>query len=90
MTVKVGINGFGRIGRLAFRRIKEVSDDIEVARTVKLPPLPTKTTAYANTFRVRYLDEVGESFRQRIPEKIGTKQLEKWTLVIPMLVIPPE
>ncbi|HBK6582702.1 TPA: hypothetical protein LND12_002309, partial [Enterococcus faecium] len=24
MTVKVGINGFGRIGRLAFRRIKEV------------------------------------------------------------------
>ena len=67
-----------------------LSDDIEVARTVKLPPLPTKTTAYANTFRVRYLDEVGESFRQRIPEKIGTKQLEKWTLVIPMLVIPPE
>ena len=67
-----------------------LSDDVEVARTVKLPPLPTKTTAYANTFRVRYLDEVGESFRQRIPEKIGTKQLEKWTLVIPMLVIPPE
>ncbi|WP_071131418.1 type I glyceraldehyde-3-phosphate dehydrogenase [Enterococcus timonensis] len=30
MTVKVGINGFGRIGRLAFRRIMEVSDDIEV------------------------------------------------------------
>lgn len=30
MTVKVGINGFGRIGRLAFRRIKEVSEDIEV------------------------------------------------------------
>ena len=24
MTVKVGINGFGRIGRLAFRRIQEV------------------------------------------------------------------
>lgn len=67
-----------------------LSDDIEVARTVKLPPLPTKTTAYTNTFRVRYLDEVGESFRQRIPEKIGTKKLEKWTLVIPMLVIPPE
>ncbi|WP_099222157.1 type I glyceraldehyde-3-phosphate dehydrogenase [Listeria costaricensis] len=30
MTVRVGINGFGRIGRLAFRRIKEVSGDIEV------------------------------------------------------------
>lgn len=30
MTIKVGINGFGRIGRLAFRRIREVSSDIEV------------------------------------------------------------
>ena len=33
MTVKIGINGFGRIGRLAFRRILELSDtasDIEV------------------------------------------------------------
>lgn len=31
MTVKIGINGFGRIGRLAFRRIHELnSDEIEV------------------------------------------------------------
>ncbi len=33
MTVKIGINGFGRIGRLAFRRIFELgaqSNDIEV------------------------------------------------------------
>ncbi|GLB47129.1 type I glyceraldehyde-3-phosphate dehydrogenase [Philodulcilactobacillus myokoensis] len=31
MTVKIGINGFGRIGRLAFRRIKALnSSDIEV------------------------------------------------------------
>lgn len=29
MSIKVGINGFGRIGRLAFRRIQEI-DDIEV------------------------------------------------------------
>jgi glyceraldehyde 3-phosphate dehydrogenase len=31
MTVKIGINGFGRIGRLAFRRIHELgasSNDI--------------------------------------------------------------
>lgn len=27
MTVKIGINGFGRIGRLAFRRILELQDD---------------------------------------------------------------
>ncbi|MFD1123943.1 type I glyceraldehyde-3-phosphate dehydrogenase [Lentilactobacillus raoultii] len=32
MTVKIGINGFGRIGRLAFKRIHELhSDQIEVA-----------------------------------------------------------
>ena len=30
MTTKVGINGFGRIGRLAFRRIAATSDDLEV------------------------------------------------------------
>ena len=31
MTVKIGINGFGRIGRLAFKRIHELkSNDIEV------------------------------------------------------------
>ena len=30
MTTKVGINGFGRIGRLAFRRIAEVSDNLEI------------------------------------------------------------
>jgi glyceraldehyde 3-phosphate dehydrogenase len=31
MTVKIGINGFGRIGRLVFRTIKQrVSDDVEV------------------------------------------------------------
>lgn len=30
MTVKVGINGFGRIGRLVFRRILETDSDLEV------------------------------------------------------------
>ena len=31
MTIKVGINGFGRIGRMAFRAIsKDFADDIEV------------------------------------------------------------
>ena len=30
MTTKIGINGFGRIGRLAFRRIFEAAKDLEV------------------------------------------------------------
>lgn len=30
MSIRIGINGFGRIGRLAYRRICEVSKDLEV------------------------------------------------------------
>ena len=30
MTIKVGINGFGRIGRMAFRAIAKDFNDIEV------------------------------------------------------------
>ena len=30
MSIRIGINGFGRIGRLAYRRIREVSKDLEV------------------------------------------------------------
>jgi glyceraldehyde 3-phosphate dehydrogenase len=30
MAIRIGINGFGRIGRLTFRRIQEVSNDLEV------------------------------------------------------------
>ena len=90
VAAKLKKNDSLEIRRTEDGRYVFLSGGIEVARTVKLPPLPKQTTAYADTFRVRYLDEVGESFRQRIPEKIGTKKLEKWTLVIPMLVIPSE
>ena len=90
VAAKLKKNDSLEIRRTEDGRYVFLSGGIEVARTVKLPPLPKQTTAYADTFRVRYLDEVGESFRQRIPEKIGTKKLEKWTLVIPMLVIPPK
>ena len=90
VAAKLKKNDSLEIRRTEDGRYVFLSGGIEVARTVKLPLLPKQTTAYADTFRVRYLDEVGESFRQRIPEKIGTKKLEKWTLVIPMLVIPPK
>lgn len=30
MSIKVAINGFGRIGRLAFRRIKELGDETDL------------------------------------------------------------
>ena len=52
MTVKVGINGFGRIGRLAFRRIKEVSDDIEVVAINDLTSPTCWLTYYNLTLRM--------------------------------------
>ena len=30
MTIKVGINGFGRIGRMVFRAVYNEFDDIEI------------------------------------------------------------
>ena len=30
MTVKIGINGFGRIGRLAFRRIMDLGEKLSL------------------------------------------------------------
>ena len=42
MTVKVGINGFGRIGRLVFRTIKQRHpDEIEVVAVNDLFDSPT-------------------------------------------------
>jgi glyceraldehyde 3-phosphate dehydrogenase len=38
MTIKVGINGFGRIGRLVFRQLME-SEDLEVAAVNDVAPL---------------------------------------------------
>ena len=43
MVVKVGINGFGRIGRLAFRRIQNV-EGVEVTRINDLTQLKVVST----------------------------------------------
>jgi len=48
MTIRVGINGFGRIGRLVFRAAQE-RNDIEIVGIndlidVKLSALPLKRT----------------------------------------------
>ena len=49
MVVKVGINGFGRIGRLAFRRIQNV-EGVEVARINDL----TDPAMLAHLLKIRY------------------------------------
>ncbi len=49
MTVKVGINGFGRIGRLAFRRIQEV-EGLEVVAINDL----TDAKQLAHLLKIRF------------------------------------
>src|SRR5699024_10159240 len=48
MTTKGGINGIGRIGRLAFRRIAEASNDVEVVAINDLtsPAMSTHLSKY--------------------------------------------
>ncbi|KAB5846476.1 type I glyceraldehyde-3-phosphate dehydrogenase, partial [Bifidobacterium adolescentis] len=48
MTTKVGINGFGRIGRLAFRRIAETSKDLQAVALNDLtsPPMLAHLSKY--------------------------------------------
>ena len=41
MAIKIGINGFGRIGRLVFRAAMEQPDKYEVLLTI--PPLTATT-----------------------------------------------
>ena len=52
MAVRIGINGFGRIGRLAYRRIREVSEDLEVVAVNDLtsPRVLAHLLQYDTTF----------------------------------------
>jgi len=37
MTIKIGINGFGRIGRMVFRAAVQNFSDIEIASRARCP-----------------------------------------------------
>lgn len=52
MSTRIGINGFGRIGRLAFRRILEVNSDLEVVAVNDLtsPNVLAQLLRYDSTF----------------------------------------
>ena len=68
MTVKIGINGFGRIGRLAFRRIFELqarggqAGDIEVAAINDLttPSMLAYLLKYDSTFFLNIHNEFSQ------------------------------
>ena len=59
MTVKVGINGFGRIGRLAFRRIQDV-EGIEVVAINDLTD--PEQLAYLLKYSINFSNEIQDKF----------------------------
>ena len=71
MTVKIGINGFGRIGRLAFRRIMDLgekSKDIEVVAINDLttPALLAHLLKYDSTHGDRKSTRLNSSHDYRL------------------------
>ena len=79
-----------QIRHLPDGRCEFLSNGTPVARTSsKCTSIPGNAIAHASAFTVRYRDDVKEPFTKSIPNKIGNKILEKWPLIVPMLVIPP-
>lgn len=79
-----------QIRHLSDGRCEFLSGDTPVARTSsKCPSIPGHAIAHVSAFTVRHRDDVKEPFTKTIPNKIGSKILEKWPLIVPMVVIPP-
>ena len=62
MTVKIGINGFGRIGRLAFRRIFELQEKGGEAGDIEVAAINDLTTPSMLAYLLKYDSSQG-SFR---------------------------
>ena len=54
MTVKIGINGFGRIGRLAFRRIFELQEKGGEANDIEVAAINDLTTPSMLAYLLKY------------------------------------
>ena len=54
MTVKIGINGFGRIGRLAFRRIFELQEKGGEAADIEVTAINDLTSPQALAYLLKY------------------------------------
>lgn len=54
MTVKIGINGFGRIGRLAFRRIFELQEKGGEAADIEVTAINDLTSPAALAYLLKY------------------------------------
>ncbi|MCT6838155.1 MAG: type I glyceraldehyde-3-phosphate dehydrogenase, partial [Bifidobacteriales bacterium] len=62
MTVKIGINGFGRIGRLAFRRIFELQARGGDASEIEVAAINDLTTPSILAYLLKY-DSTQGNFR---------------------------
>jgi len=73
MTVKIGINGFGRIGRLAFRRIFELQARGGDASEIEVAAINDLTTPSILAYLLKY-DSTQGNFRhdglcKRLPHR---------------------
>lgn len=71
MTVKIGINGFGRIGRLAFRRIAQLNSD-----KIKVVAINDLTTPAMLAYLLKY-----DSTHGRYPGKVSVADDNKGIVV---------
>ena len=80
MTVKIGINGFGRIGRLAFRRIFELQARGGQAGDIEVAAINDLTTPSMLAYLLKY-DSTHGTFRHDDGTPVDVKATEDSIIV---------
>ena len=80
MTVKIGINGFGRIGRLAFRRIFELQARGGQAGDIEVAAINDLTTPATRAYLLKY-DSTHGTFRHDDGTPVDVKATEDSIIV---------
>ena len=80
MTVKIGINGFGRIGRLAFRRIFELQARGGQAGDIEVAAINDLTTPATPAYLLKY-DSTHGTFRHDDGTPVDVKATEDSIIV---------
>ena len=80
MTVKIGINGFGRIGRLAFRRIFELQARGGQAGDIEVAAINDLTTPATLAYLLKY-DSTHGTFRHDDGTPVDVKATEDSIIV---------
>ena len=80
MTVKIGINGFGRIGRLAFRRIFQLQEQSGEANDIEVAAINDLTTPAMLAYLLKY-DSTHGRFRHADGRPVDVESTEHSIIV---------